>query len=48
MNAKANLIDWRSNRSARVCRATLASAAMSCDDCVDRSYFANLVLTVNS
>ena len=45
VNAKANLIDWRSNRSARVCRSTLACEAMSCDDCVDRSYFANLMLS---
>ena len=44
-NTKANVIDWRSNRSTRVCRSTLASEAMSCDDSVDRAYFASLVLS---
>lgn len=44
-NTKANAVDWRRNRSSRVCRSTLASEAMSCDDCVDRAYFANLFLS---
>ena len=44
VNTRANLIDWRSNKSAQVCRSTLASEAMACDDCVDRSYFANLMV----
>ena len=44
VNTKANLINWRSNRSSRVCRSTLASEATACDDCVDRTYFSNLML----
>ena len=42
---KANVIDWRSNRSARICRSTLAAEAIACDDCVDRAYFVNEDLT---
>lgn len=42
---KANIIDWRSNRSSRICRSTLAAEAIACDDCVDRSYFVNVTLT---
>ena len=41
---KANLIDWKSNRSSRVCRSTLAAEAIACDDCVDRAHFVSLVL----
>ena len=41
VNTKANLIDWRSNSSSRVCRSTLASEAIACDDCVDRTYFSS-------
>ena len=38
MNTKATVIDWKSNRSSRVCKSTLASEATACDDCVDRTY----------
>jgi hypothetical protein len=41
---KANVIDWRSNRSSRICRSTLAAEAIACDDCVDRAYFVNVNL----
>ncbi|CAJ1393380.1 unnamed protein product, partial [Effrenium voratum] len=44
VTAKANLVDWKSNRSARVCRSTLAAEAMACDDSVDRAYFTNIIL----
>ena len=43
VNARCNVIDWRSNRSTRVCRSTLSSEAMSCDDCV--AYFVSLALS---
>ena len=42
---KGNILDWKSNRSSRICRSTLASEAIACDDCVDRTYFTNLVLS---
>eukprot|EP00435_Cladocopium_sp_Y103_P015633 s906_g3.t2 len=42
---KGNLIDWKSNRSARVCRSTLAAEAIACDDCVDRTFYANAMLS---
>ena len=32
---KGNIVDWRSNRSSRVCRSTLAAESIACDDCVD-------------
>ena len=41
---KGNIIDWRSNRSSRICRSTLAAEAIACDDCVDRAYFVNVTL----
>ena len=41
---KGNLVDWRSNRSSRVCRSTLAAESIACDDCVDRSHYTSLVL----
>ena len=44
VTTKANLVDWKSNRSARVCRSTLAAEAMACDDSVDRAYFTNILL----
>ena len=43
--AKGNLIDWKSNRSARVCRSTLAAEAIACDDRVDRTIYANAILS---
>ena len=43
VNTRCNVIDWRSNRSTRVCRSTLSSEAMSCDDCV--AYFVSLALS---
>ena len=42
---KGNLVDWKSNRSARVCRSTLAAEAIACDDCVDRTFYANAMLS---
>ena len=41
---KGTVIDWKSNRSARICRSTLAAEAIACDDCVDRAYYTNMVL----
>ena len=41
---KGNIVDWRSNRSSRVCRSTLAAESIACDDCVDRAHYVLLVL----
>ena len=41
----ATIIDWRSGRSPRVTRSTLASEANAMDDCVDRTTYANHFLT---
>ena len=41
----ATLIDWRSGRSPRVTRSTLASEANAMDDCVDRCTYANHFIT---
>jgi len=41
----ACLIDWKSSRSARVCRSTLAAEASAADSSVDRSSFCNLMLS---
>eukprot|EP00913_Durusdinium_trenchii_P032024 g29993.t1 len=42
---KGNIVDWRSNRSSRVCRSTLAAESIACDDCVDRAHYVSLVLS---
>ena len=39
------LLDWRSGKSARVCRSTLAAEAMAADEAVDRLHYMNLFLT---
>lgn len=39
------LIDWKSARSGRVCRSTLAAEASAADMSVDRSSFVNLMLS---
>ena len=39
------LLDWKSGRSPRVCRSTLASEACAADEAADRSSFANLMIT---
>ena len=42
--SKMGLIDWRSVRSPRVCRSTLAAEACAADEAADRSYYLNLFL----
>ena len=42
---KASLLDWRSSRSPRVTRSTLASEANAMDESVDRGTFLNAFLT---
>ena len=39
------LVDWKSGRTQRVCRSTLASEACARDEAADRCCFTNLVLT---
>ena len=39
------LIDWRSARSTRICRSTLAAEASAADEGADRALFANLCLS---
>ena len=39
------LLDWKSGKSSRVCRSTLAAEAMAADEAVDRSSYLNLFLT---
>jgi hypothetical protein len=39
------LVDWKSGRTQRVCRSTLASEACASDEAADRCCFTNLVLT---
>ena len=41
---RMNIIDWRSTRSARVCRSTLAAEACSADEGADRSAYINMIL----
>ena len=41
----ASILDWRSGRSPRVTRSTLASEANAMDDCVDRCTYCNHFLT---
>ena len=43
--AKMILLDWKSSRSVRVCRSTLAAEASAGDEVADRSSFANLFLS---
>ena len=45
VTTKATLLDWRSSRSPRVTRSTLASEANAMDDGVDRSTFLNAFLS---
>ena len=39
------LLDWRSGKSNRVCRSTLAAEAMAADEAVDRSAYLNLFIS---
>ena len=43
--ATGTLLDWRSGRSARVCRSTLAAEACASDEGADRAAMANYMLT---
>ena len=43
--AKLAILDWKSSRSPRVCRSTLAAEASAGDEVADRSSFANLFLS---
>ena len=42
---RATLIDWKTTRSTRVCRSTLAAEASAADEGADRMAFANLSLS---
>lgn len=39
------ILDWKSGRSGRICRSTLAAEAVAADEGTDRSTFINLVIT---
>ena len=39
------LLDWKSGKSSRVCRSTLAAEAMGADEAVDRSAYLNLFIS---
>lgn len=41
----ALLVDWKSGRSTRVCRSTLAAEASAADEACDRACFVNYVLS---
>ena len=41
---RASLLDWRSSRSQRVCRSTLAAEASSADEGSDRAAFLNMMI----
>ena len=43
---RASLLDWRSSRSQRVCRSTLAAEASSADEGSDRAAFLNIITEV--
>ena len=43
--SKFAVLDWKSSRSPRVCRSTLAAEASAGDEAADRSSFANLFLS---
>ena len=43
--SKFAVLDWKSSRSPRVCRSTLAAEATAGDEAADRSSFANLFLS---
>ena len=45
VTTKATVLDWKSGRSTRVCRSTLAAEASAADEGADRSAFANLCLS---
>ena len=45
MKSKAAILDWRSTRSPRVCRSTLAAEACAADEGSDRSDYLNLMLS---
>lgn len=41
---QGTLVDWKSGRSSRVCRSTLAAEAVAADASVDRSVYLNYML----
>ncbi|CAL1170840.1 unnamed protein product, partial [Cladocopium goreaui] len=43
--APFTLLDWRSARSPRVCRSTLAAEATAADECADRLAYVNLFIS---
>ena len=43
--AALSLIDWKSSRSTRVCRSTLAAEASAADEVADRGAFINMALS---
>ena len=45
VSCKASLLDWKSGRSTRVCRSTLAAEASAADEGADRATFLNLSLS---
>ncbi|CAE7309156.1 TY5A, partial [Symbiodinium microadriaticum] len=45
VTTKGTLVDWKSARSTRVCRSTLAAEASAADEGSDRAGFANLCLS---
>ena len=45
VDGEATLIDWKSSRSGRVCRSTLAAEASACDTALDRGAFISALLT---
>ena len=44
IDGQALLLDWKSSRSSRVCRSTLAAEASACDTGLDRSTFISYML----
>ena len=42
---EASLLDWKSGRSSRVCRSTLAAAASAADEKGDRASFLNMYIS---
>ena len=43
--AKATLLDWKSARTTRVCRSTLAAESSAADEGADRATFTNVCLS---
>lgn len=45
VQGQACLVDWKSSRSSRVCRSTLAAEASAADTSIDRAVFLNYMLS---